>query len=289
MITEIKEYLDMIQLDRSPQTFRSYNTSIEKFLSFIDAKLFEDISKVKSSTLREYQSFLSKEGVKNSSNNSYLRPLKALYNWLVEQEYLSNNPFNKFHFLKEGKKVPDYISDEELVAMIENCDRLVDKVVISTTALLGLRRNELGNIKFSDLHDQYIHIHGKGNKERNMPLREDLKELINEYLEERKHTGKDNSEYVFVSKMNKKFTGTSIYNIFQSAARKAGLPEERVKEIHPHLARHSYAIRLRRSSGDIRIVQLGMGHSDLQTTLIYDNVENSELAVAMNNQKSILR
>ena len=282
-IAEIKEFIETKKLDKSPQTVRSYITAINKFLDYFKTDNINDISL---QTCRDYQKFLSSSGIKKSSINTYIRPLKILFNFLIEDK--RDNPFNKIKDLKTPKPVPDYLSDEEIDKMLNSCDRILDKAIIATIILLGLRREELTNIKLSDVHDTFIHIEGKGDKDSDTPLREDLKSLLDSYLEERnKHNY--SSKYFFVSKMGDKFSGESIFQIFKKAAKNAGLSDERISQIHPHLGRHSYAIRLRKSCKDIRIVQRGLRHQNVNTTIkFYDRVFDDELAKAMFTQTSIL-
>jgi integrase/recombinase XerD len=229
--------------------------------------------------------------MKNSSINTNIRSVKVFFNWLVEQEYISANPFTKVKDLKTSKRKPEYLENEEVLSMIKACKNIQDKTIVAVLVSTGLRRNELVNIKLEDIHGDAIKIIGKGDKERVVYMQDDVFNLYQEYLIWREKNNKRKgitSEYLFVTKMNDKFSGDSIYLKIKSIARNAGLSEDRVEKIHPHMFRHTFATNLRESSGDIRIVQHSLGHSKLETTMIYDDVRDVSLRTAMLKQKAIV-
>jgi site-specific recombinase XerD len=289
-IAQVKKYLERLAIDSSPKTIASYSISIDKFFDYLKIELFEDVKKIAPSQCSDYQVFLSKSGLEHSSINAYIRPLRAMFNWMITQSVLKKNPWKNIKNLKTPKEIPDYLTNEEIRKMLDAANKLNEKSIFACAVLLGLRREALASIKLENIYDKYIHIESqssKGDKSQNIPLRQDLKELIGNYIDLRnKHNY--NSPYLFVSKMGDKYSGEAIRQIFIRLATKAGLPPERVECIHPHLARHSYAVRLRRSCKDMRIVQRGMNHSSMTTTMIYDHVYDEELAEAMNKQESIL-
>ena len=283
-IKEIQEYLEYLKLDKSDCTIRSYVTSIIVFFDFMKIDDINDISSVEPADCRLWQNKLKENGLAHSSINTRTRILKALYNWLVENEYVNKNPFIKIKELKTPKKEIDYLSEQEEISMIDACKKIQDKLMIAMMITLGLRRDEVSNIRVSDISEQHhITIFGKGQKERTLILQPEVYELLVKHLETRKH----NSEYLFVSNYGDKFGGTGIYKKIKTIARNAGILPDRVESIHPHLLRHTFATNLIECGTDIVVVQSALGHSSLNTTMIYAHVKNTTLDNAMLNQRSL--
>jgi len=287
-IPEIKEYFVMMEMDKSPHTVASYERSVDKFFSFLNIQTLQDLEVVTPLDCRNFQAKL-KETLTKSSVNANVRPLKALFNWLVEQEYLESSPFNKVKALKEGKKIPVFLSEEETHAMINACQNLLDKMLVVLFISTGLRRNEIAGLKLDQLKECSIYVAGKGSKEREVFLQDDVCELLKQYLATRNRKPRNrNSEYLFVSRNGKNFTGSGILYKIKQIALQAGIPEERASAISPHSLRHTFTANMIESGADIRVIQGALGHSSLSTTERYAHLRNSALQSAMRNQKSIL-
>jgi site-specific recombinase XerD len=285
MIAEIQEYLNTVKMDKSEHTVRSYEYAIKLFLDFIQAKDFSDIEKVTSAKCREFQSHLMEDKAK-SSINAYVRPLKALFNWLIENEYLTVTPFGKVKYLKTAKVMPVFLSEEEISAMINACKNVEEEFIFTLMLTTGLRRNELVKLKLVDIEDNHILVHGKGSKDRRLILQPAVVALMKDYLDYRNTKYSDKSEYLLVSKMSCGYSGESIRQKIQRIGERAGLSPERLEKIHPHTLRHTFATNLVGSGADIRIVQGALGHANLNTTMIYAHLRDSALDNAMLNVKS---
>ena len=283
-IKEIQEYLEYLKLDKSSCTISSYTYSIGTFFDFMEIENINDVGSTESSDCRMWQNNLKERGLVNSSINTNTRVLKALYNWMVDNGYVSKNPFLKIKELKTPKREIDYLSEQEEVSMINACKKIQDKLMIAMMITLGLRRDEVINIRVSDISEQrHITIFGKGQKERTLILQQDVYELLKKHLE----TRTNKSEYVFISNHGSKFVGTSVYRKIKSIAKKAGITPDRIDNIHPHLLRHTFATNLIECGTDIVVVQSALGHSSLNTTMIYAHVKNTTLDNAMLNQRSL--
>jgi integrase/recombinase XerC len=281
-LQQIKEYFDTLSMDKSICTIRSYSIAVDKFFDSLDIKEFTDLEKITSAICREYQAGLLKQGVKKSSVNAYTRPLKTIFNWMVENEYLPENPWMKVKLLKQPKRIIDFLSQEEQDRMLKACKNLQEKLVVAILLTTGMRRNELCILKLADYGNSHILINGKGSKQRILPLLPEVIKLLEEYLVIRNEKHPE-SEYLLVSKMGTPFAGESIRMLVNRVCIQAGLDPERIKKIHPHLLRHSAASNLVGKT-DIRVIQGMLGHSNLATTQIYAHLSNAALDQAMLQQ-----
>ena len=294
-IDEINEYFTMLSLDKSKHTVSSYMRAVEKFINFLNIQTLEDLDAVTPLDCRKFQEKLKNTEIKpgkmmaKSSINANVRPLKVIFNWLVEQEYLEKSPFDKVKALKQEKKIPVFLSEEETIAIINACESLLDKMLIVLFVTTGMRREEIASLKLSQVDDCSINVYGKGSKEREVFLQDEVCDLFREYMKVRNRKPKYKaSEYAFVSRNGKKFTGAGLWYKIKTLAIKSGIPEERAKKISPHSLRHTFTANMIESGADIRVIQGALGHSSLSTTERYAHLRNTALASAMRNQKSVL-
>ena len=285
MITEIQEYFKYLDVDKSPDTIRHYKTSIQKFLDYFKIEKIDDLKKLSLSDCRNFQLELSKS-VSHASVNSYNRPIKAMLNWLVESEYIENSPMEKLKKLKSKKELLPYLEEEEVSLMINAAQKLEEKLIIAMLVSLGIRRNELVNIRMEDIdkNEKSIHILGKGAKEREVYFPDDVYEMFEKFLSERK----DKSfPFLFRSKNGRKYCTMSIWLKVKRIAKMANIDSERINDISPHSFRRTFATNLVENGVDIRVIQGAMGHSSINTTMRYANLRNSAVKKAMSSQHII--
>ena len=293
-IKEIKEYFDMMALDKSPHTIKSYERSTKRFLSFLCIHTFGDIENISASDCRNFQAKLSAIEIapgklmSKASVNTNVRPVKAMFNWFVEQEYLENSPFDRVKALKQTRKVPVYLTREETISMIRGSENLLDKFLVCLFVTTGLRRQEMANLKLTDINDCHILVKGKGSKERVLRLQDDICVLMKEYLVVRnKRPRYRDSEYLFVSRRGTKFAGSGLLFKIKQIAINSGIPEDRAKKITVHSLRHTFTANMVESGADIRLIQGALGHSSINTTERYAHIRSSALDKAMQNQGSV--
>jgi site-specific recombinase XerD len=285
-IPEIKEYFDTISIDKSPKTIRTYGDAVNKMISYLHIENFQDIRKITAKDLRDHQNNMKRLGLSSSSINTNMRPIRAMFNWLVENEYLNKSPMDAVHDVKCEKKVVTFLSEDEESLMINACKNELDRLLLYVLLQTGIRRAELCGLKLNDFDGSHILVHGKGDKQRRLILTPYVNELLNKYLEHRNKKYGNSTDALFVSKMGKPFTGTAIYLKIKSIAKLANLPEDRIEKIHVHITRHTFCTNMLEICS-LPQVQAMMGHSDAETTMKYAHVRNSSMDAAMLNQKEI--
>lgn len=289
-ISEVKEFMDMKGMDKSNKTLESYALALQKFFDFLAIKSFNDIATSTPLDGRNFQKRLLDNHVSKNSVNAYVRPLKTAYNFWLENEYIENNPFTKVKALKTDKKLPVFLSEAEIVAMINACEKLEEKLIFTLLITTGLRCDELINLKLKDIDENHLIVHHtKGMKERKLLIVPEVDDMLVEYIEWRNKKYGSSTEYILVSKMGSRYSSTAIRDKIKKIARLAEFSEERIAQISIHSERHTYAANMIEAGADLKVLQEGLGHSNYNTTAsIYAHVRTSALDNAVMNMKSYL-
>ena len=185
-----------------------------------------------------------------------------------------------------------YLSEEEVKRLVNTCKNAAqlskekgnwiavrDWMVIDLALNTGLRVAEISNLKVDDLHLDYGEKsltvrNGKGGKARVVKFSSSLKQHLNEYLD----SCPEDSDYVFSSSRQQQMSRSAIQKVVKKWMKKAGLPER----YSIHSLRHTYATRLYRSSNNnLRLVQKQLGHSSVQTTMVYADVTDTDVEAAV--------
>lgn len=160
-------------------------------------------------------------------------------------------------------RLPSYLNESEIEEMLKHAqDNERNYLILSLMWRCGLRVSEVCSLKEKDIFwdDNLIKIEqSKGNKDRYVPVTDDLLDMIKKYITDKK-SKKNRSEYIFP------ITRVRIFQIVKMYAEKSGLNH---KNIHPHTFRHSFAVHFLKRGGNIRALQKILGHSDLTTTQKY--------------------
>ena len=155
---------------------------------------------------------------------------------------------------------------------------LRDKTMIETLYSCGLRISELTNLELLNLNlrQGVIRVIGKGQKERLVPMGDQLLSLLENYLvsTRKNFLKKKNSDFLFLSSRGQKMTRQSFWHRIKYYCINCGFEPEKIS---PHVLRHAFATHLLNNGADLRVVQLLLGHSDLNTTQIYTEVARQRL------------
>ncbi len=171
---------------------------------------------------------------------------------------------------KREFKLPDIISEEELVRILVAADNLKNQCIIGMIYSAGLRRAELTALRISDIafdRRQVMIRAGKGKKDRVSLLSDRLAIALQRYIDEYKP-----HYWLFENKNRKPYVGETIGVIVREAGKKAGIG----KKVSPHILRHSFATHLMDKGTDTRYIQKLLGHASLKTTAIYAHVSTKD-------------
>ena len=238
---------------------------------------------VESVHLKDFLEYINDLGMTAHSQARIISGLKAFYKYLIYDELIDKDPTQLIEGPKLGRKLPDTLSYEEIVKLLEGIDHSKpegqrNRAILEVLYSSGLRVSELVNLRLSNVYEDigFLRIIGKGDKERLVPIGKDALRYIKIYKEEvRVHlnVAEGHSDFVFLNRRGKQLTRVMIFTIIKELAKKVGLN----KTISPHTFRHSFATHLIEGGADLRAVQEMLGHESITTTEIYTHLDRDYL------------
>lgn len=283
MIENFRNFLD-VEKGYSRWTVRQYGYDLISFNKWLGIKL-EDVN---TENIRAYLGYLKND--KNYKNTSLCRKLsclKGFYRFLKKNGVLENNPAEDIQRPKIPKRIPVYLTREEvdllfnyLSSKLDTVSRKRDYAIARVLYYTGVRVSELVNMDFSDIAYNdgrcSVRVIGKGNKERMIPLNQKALESVNSWREDRPKTLK--TEAIFINlKTLKRITTRSVEKKIKTWVSRAGIE----KCITPHKLRHTFATELLNRGASLKDIQDLLGHSSLATTQVYTHTDVGRLNKAV--------
>ena len=278
----INDYLNYILLEKrlSKNTYDSYEFDLNCFNNYFKNT---KISNIKEEDIVLYLEYLKKDKKLTSrSIERHLTTLRGLFKYLVKMEVLDYDIMKNIDNLKIGKHLPMTLSMEELDKLmnisLDNPYNYRTKAMLELMYGSGLRVSELVNLTLNDidLYNDTILIHGKGSKERIVPLGDYAKEYLVEYLNVRNSLIKrknGNPDKLFLNNHGMPITRNGFNFLLNNLLKEKGID----KKITPHTLRHSFATHMLDNGADLRTIQELLGHSDIVTTRIYTHVSKKQI------------
>ncbi len=279
--TLLKSYNAYLLLERglTQNTREAYCNDLDKLLKYLSVSQ----KRLREVTLDDLHSFIADLhdlGISPRSQSRIISGIKAFFKFLRIEEYIAEDPSILLETPKIGRHLPQVLSIDEIDAMISAIDMSKaegqrNRAIIETLYGCGLRVSELINLEINRVYldEQYIIVHGKGNKERMIPISEVAVEQIKLYLNERSQMdikpGEEN--ILFLNRRGHRLTRQMIFHIIKTLCDIAGIR----KEISPHTLRHSFATHLLEGGANLRAIQLMLGHESIATTEIYIHIDRS--------------
>lgn len=246
------------------RTLGYYRASLKYFTDYFGSD--RDILSVSTADLKSYVISLINTGIKKVTVKSYTRAVKVFFRWCYEEEYIETDITKKFKLIKVQPKVIEVLTDEELNTIINRYDDSVigirNKCILLMMCDCGLRLSEVTSLKLDNVSFEHrtALVTGKGGKSRLVPLGSATFEYLKRYLEVRRGTAPE----LFVTFNGDKLTNSAIDSLFARLRKHTG-----IKRLHPHLLRHTFATNFIYDGGNPIVLQMIMGHSDIETTQIY--------------------
>ena len=285
---------------KSLNTIRIYTTALRILQRFLERKRYStDVTGIGPEELREFIGYLQntkafvehpftgpqKKGLTGHTINCYLRAIRAFWGWLLAEEFIETNPFDKIIIPKPPKKIIMPFSDDQIRALLGVIDTkspigFRDWTIILTLLDTGVRVSELTELKLEDanLAQRYLKIHGKGNKERIVPIGISIQRALAKYINKyRPNPIYPLSDSMFLNRDCMPLTPNRIQSIIERYALKAGIKGVRAS---PHTFRHTFAISYLRNGGDVFTLQRILGHETLDMVRNYVCLAQSDLQEA---------
>lgn len=280
----LRRYMQYLRLERSytGNTLDAYVRDLQKLLNYY-ADEGIDFRHVTLEQLDHFSGVLQDLGVQPRSVARILSGVRSFYRFLVLEKELETDPTELLENPQIGKHLPEVLSIQEIDAIEAAIDKskpqgIRDSAIIEMLYSCGLRISELCNLKISELflEEGYIRVHGKGRKERLVPIGEQAIEKLRQWFVVRVTVKAKlgHEDYVFIStKRGTKLSRITLFVYVKDYAERAGIQ----KNISPHTFRHSFATHLLEGGANLRAIQAMLGHEDISTTEIYMHIDRSHL------------
>jgi integrase/recombinase XerC len=267
-----QDFLLYIQVEKklSAHTLQAYSTDLKQFQLFLEAKQLENPLVLDLKTLREWVAQLSDQALEAKSINRKIATVKAYFKFCLFKKKITLDPSRLLKSLKTPKSLPVFVPQLAMelleVPEVTNFKSARDLVILELLYGTGIRLSELINLKETDLDlfKQQIKVLGKRNKERIVPVHDQLVVLLKEYLQY-KSTKVVQHKHLLLTDQ-----GQVLYPMFvQRLVKNALSGHVRLARLSPHVLRHSFATHLLDSGADLNAIKDLLGHSSLAATQVY--------------------
>ena len=280
VLSDFKMYLNN-ELGLSKNTLEAYIKDITLYLDYlIKYRDSNDLSEINENDIKSYLKSIGKK-LEDKSIARKLSSIKAFHKFLFKENNAQSDIAKEFRSPKITKKLPNVLAIEEVMKLFNGIagERPIDLRNQALFELIygsGLRISELLAIDLADIHirEKFILIHGKGAKERIVPITDTCVNALIKYLEKgRLQLIKDNQKalWLFPSINGTRLTRQGFHKFLKELASEQGIE----KNISAHTLRHSFATHLLESGIDVRTLQTILGHADISTTQIYTHISNN--------------
>lgn len=299
MQTLVEDFLQHIRHERgqSEQTQRTYSALLTKFVQWANQRGITSWDKVE---LNDLMAYLEAERRRPAAVGRRVEPpnstrrlstesvylelsaLRAFYRFAEAEKLVSRNVAALLALPKRWKRMPKALSNKEIEALLapqepQTPSSLCLHAVLELAYASGLRLAELRNLRIEQLRLDagFIHVIGKGNKERVVPVGRSGIEALEKYLASgRPALVKPKSPgNVFLTQRGTPFAPVTLWLRIKQHAQRAGIQQN----VTPHMLRHSFATHLLEHGADLRVIQELLGHSSISTTQVYTHVTASRL------------
>ena len=280
----LRRYVQYLRLERSytPNTLDAYLKDLQKLLNYYSDEGI-DFRQVTLKQLDGFAKALQELGVGPRSVARILSGVRSFYRFLTIEKEVETDPTDLLESPKLGKHLPEVLSLPEIDAIeaaidLSKPEGVRDLAIVEVLFSCGLRISELCSLKLSELYleEGYIRVHGKGRKERLVPIGDSAIDRLRQWFVVRQgcKVKPGEEDFVFVSlRRGKRLSRISLFVYIKEYAAKAGIR----KNISPHTFRHSFATHLLQGGANLRAIQAMLGHEDIGTTEIYMHLDRSHL------------
>lgn len=277
----IEQFIDHYWLSSgaSKNTLSAYRSDLSIFHRWLGKQAF---SSVDAKSIKDYFKERQQKGMSASTQARILTCMRLFFHYLHNNKLIDSNPAAELSHPKQEQKLPVFLNIDEVERLLDTPDNTTtfgkrDKAMLELLYSCGLRVSELISLSYHNIHiqDEYIRIHGKGNKERMLPMGEIAIDCLTAYEKEARPLLLKNGQCdsYFLSNRGKAMSRQNFFYIIKSYAMQAGID----KPLSPHSLRHAFATHLVQKGADLRSVQLMLGHSDISSTQLYTHIQNAQL------------
>lgn len=275
----IQTFVNYLKFEKrySVHTIRSYQDDLQQFFDYLENALSTPapaLSDIPAAFVRSWLASLKENKVTAKTINRKISSLKSFFKYFMRTGQLEQTPMTNITAPKIGKRLPVYVEQKDVYTLFEHVEfpdswqGLTDKLLLAIFYHTGMRLSELVNLKESQVNSagRSLKVLGKGNKERVIPVSEQLIVAINSYMKaKRALTDNADTTVLLVSDKGKKLYAKYVY----LAVKKYLAVVTTIDKKSPHVLRHTFATHLTNNGADLNAVKELLGHSSLAATQIY--------------------
>jgi integrase/recombinase XerD len=276
----VKEFLNYLRVERglAKNSLESYERDLKNLQAWADENTLELLT-LSRTDLRKWQTAQAQKGLSPTSIGRMIAAVRGFYKFLMLDGHIKKSPAEDLTAPQKAFYLPRFLTESEIEKLFSVPDTDVetgirDRAMLEVLYASGLRVSEAVNLKIADLDLDagILNAHGKGSKERRVPLGREAVDWLLKYIAVRGRNNNSKNAVLFVSKLGKPLTRGDVYKMVQGCAERVGL-----ENVSPHTLRHSFATHLLQRGADSRSVQAMLGHADISTTQIYTHITDNHL------------
>ena len=273
----IQDFLDYLSFQKrySNHTIISYRNDLTAFFDFLVIQFGNmPLAEIKPTFIRSWLADMKQHGMESKSINRKISTLKSFFKYQLRQQTIVVSPMTAIISPKVNKRLPQFVDKKDITTLFTNVEfpdtwaGKTDELILQLFYNTGMRQAELSGLKETAVSKSNgsIKVLGKGNKERIIPLSNQLMHKMEEYMaDKRKLLAVFDAEVLLVTVSGKKLYPRYVYNTVNKYLKEVTTIDKK----SPHVLRHTFATHLMNNGADLNAVKELLGHSSLAATQIY--------------------
>ena len=275
----------MLERGLSPNSVSAYEQDVTKLQTWVDEyKPGVQPADLSYDDLTDFIVWINNLGLGAKSQARIISGIRGFYKYLQIEEVIKSDPTELLEGPKLQRKIPDVLSQEEILEILESIDLSQpqghrNRAILETLYACGLRVSELVSLQLSNYYPDLnlIRVIGKNNKERIVPIGSTAIQYIDYYVNHDRKAlrviADGHEDFIFLNRRGKKLSRVMIFMMIKAILKDAGID----KKVSPHTFRHSFATHLIEGGADLKAVQDMLGHESITTTEIYTHLDTQYL------------
>jgi integrase/recombinase XerC len=268
----IDRFIRHLEFERrlSPLTCENYRRDLKTLAAWCEKSGVGSWGDLNSEHVRAYSASCFRKGLSARSIQRRLSASRTFFRYLMREKKVEKNPITSVSAPKGKKRLPGNLDADRMARLLAIpgdgaiIDR--DRAILELLYSSGLRLAELVDLDIGDvdMHDATVHVTGKGNKDRVVPVGRQALKALRQWSITRSDLADADEKAMFVSNRGTRISSRSVQARVKHWAKKQGIDAN----VYPHLFRHSFATHVLESSHDLRGVQELLGHANISTTQV---------------------
>jgi integrase/recombinase XerD len=276
----VREFLSYMQVEKglARNSLESYGRDLARLEAWAQNQ-GKTIGNLARTDLRIWIADLSREGLSPASVSRAVSAARGFFRFLMLDGHIQKHPAEDLNTPQGSAHLPRFLTEDEMNGLLAAPDTstdegIRDRAMLELMYAAGLRVSELVGLKRSDLNLDagLVVCHGKGSKERRVPIGKSAIHWLQQHAAARSRSGHANKPQLFLSSSGAPLTRQFAWAMLKRYSASLGL-----RHVSPHTLRHSFATHLLQRGADSRSVQALLGHSDISTTQIYTHITDRHM------------